>query len=244
MHRSDAGHGHAGTPSLNGARADLQSPTAALAVSNLSHAFAGQAVLQDVTFRIDPASHMLLLGPSGSGKSTLINIITGILPCQSGAIHIAGEPMSGANGRQRDDLRRRRIGVVFQSLRLVSALTVRRNLHLAQKLATGNSVPEQVDALLDRLGIRHRADAPLRKLSQGQLQRAAIGRALIGAPDLLVADEPTSALDDANAASTIDLLLETAAAQGTSLLVATHDKRIMDRISHQLVLTDHSRIAA
>jgi putative ABC transport system ATP-binding protein len=151
---------------------------------------------------------------------------------------------SGAKSRQLDDLRRRRIGVVFQSLRLVSALTVRRNLHLAQKLATGTSAADQIDALLDRLDIRHRADAPLRELSQGQLQRAAIARALIGRPDLLVADEPISALDDANAASTIDLLLETAEAHGTSLIVATHDRRIMDRIGHRLVLNDLARVQA
>ncbi|MDP3550396.1 MAG: ATP-binding cassette domain-containing protein [Novosphingobium sp.] len=217
---------------------------ASLDVNGLSHAFGSEAVLKDITFRIDQGAHMLLLGPSGSGKSTLINLITGILPCQSGTIHVAGEAMSGARGRQRDDLRRRRIGVVFQSLRLVSALTVRRNLHLAQRLATGTSVPEQIDALLDRLGIRHRADAPLRQLSQGQLQRAAIARALIGRPALLVADEPTSALDDANAADTIDLLLETAQAQGTSLLVATHDRRIMDRIGHRLILGEDARAAA
>jgi len=217
---------------------------AALDVNGLSHAFGSEAVLKDITFRIDQGAHMLLLGPSGSGKSTLINLITGILPCQSGTIHVAGEAMSGARGRQRDDLRRRRIGVVFQSLRLVSALTVRRNLHLAQRLATGASESGQIDALLDRLGIRHRADAPLRQLSQGQLQRAAIARALIGRPALLVADEPTSALDDANAADTIDLLLETAQAQGTSLLVATHDRRIMDRIGHRLILGEDARAAA
>lgn len=217
---------------------------ASLDVNGLSHAFGSEAVLKDITFRIDQGAHMLLLGPSGSGKSTLINLITGILPCQSGTIHVAGEAMSGARGRQRDDLRRRRIGVVFQSLRLVSALTVRRNLHLAQRLATGASESSQIDALLDRLGIRHRADAPLRQLSQGQLQRAAIARALIGRPALLVADEPTSALDDANAADTIDLLLETAQAQGTSLLVATHDRRIMDRIGHRLILGEDARAAA
>lgn len=217
---------------------------ASLKVNGLSHAFGSEAVLKDITFRIDQGAHMLLLGPSGSGKSTLINLITGILPCQSGTIHVAGEAMSGARGRQRDDLRRRRIGVVFQSLRLVSALTVRRNLHLAQRLATGASESSQIDALLDRLGIRHRADAPLRQLSQGQLQRAAIARALIGRPALLVADEPTSALDDANAADTIDLLLETAQAQGTSLLVATHDRRIMDRIGHRLILGEDARAAA
>lgn len=217
---------------------------AALDVRGLSYAFSGQSVLQDINFRINQGQHMLLLGPSGSGKSTLINVITGILPCQSGSVHIVGEEMSGAGGRQRDDLRRRRIGVVFQSLRLVSALTVRRNLHLAQRLATGASVATQIDALLERLGILHRADAPLRELSQGQLQRAAIARALIGGPDLLVADEPTSALDDANTVDTIELLLETAEAHGTSLLVATHDRRIMDRIGHHLILAERARNAA
>ena len=200
--------------------------TAALSVRNLSRSYGGAPVIENLSFDIAPGEHLLLLGPSGSGKSTLINLVAGLLTPDSGEIAIAGEAMTGLAGAARDDLRRRRIGIIFQTLRLVSALTIRANLRLAQTLGHGEADNAVIDGLLDMLGIAHRAEAKPRQLSQGEAQRAAIARALVGRPDLIVADEPTSALDDANAERIARLLLETAKAQGSTLLIATHDQRL------------------
>lgn len=218
--------------------------SAVLEVRGLSKAYGAAPVLKDLTFGISPGEHLLLLGPSGSGKSTLINLIAGLLAPDAGEIIIAGETMAGFGNAARDDLRRRRVGIIFQALRLVSALSVRRNLRLAQELSQSGGDDAEIDGLLDRLGIAHRADAKPRELSQGEAQRAAIARALVGRPDLLVADEPTSALDDANAEKIARLLLDTAKTQGSTLLIATHDQRLRQFIPNSLSLGLPARVAA
>lgn len=210
--------------------------TPVLAVRGLSRAYGATSVIQDLSFEIEPGEHLLLLGPSGSGKSTLINLIAGLLTPDAGEIVITSEAMTGLGSGARDDLRRRRIGIIFQTLRLVSALSIRKNLCLAQKLGHGRVDDAVIDELLDRLDIAHRANAKPRELSQGEAQRAAIARALVGRPDLLVADEPTSALDDVNTAKIAQLLLDTAKAQGSTLLIATHDQRLRSFIPNSLSL--------
>jgi putative ABC transport system ATP-binding protein len=200
--------------------------TAVLDVRGVSKAYGETAVLRDLSLRVEPGQHQLLLGPSGSGKSTLINLVAGLLTPDSGDISVGGEAMSSLRGGARDDLRRRRVGIIFQTLRLVSALSIKANLRLAQKLCRGQTDDHAIDGLLSALGIAHRANAKPRQLSHGEAQRAAIARALVGRPDLLVADEPTSALDDTNATTIARLLLSTAKAQGTTLLIATHDQRL------------------
>lgn len=211
-------------------------PAPVLDIRGLSKSYGATPILQDLTLRLEVGNHLLLLGPSGSGKSTLINLITGMLTPDAGQIHICEEPMTGVAGVARDDLRRRRIGIIFQTLRLVSALSIRANLRLAQRLSHGNTDDGEIDALLEALGIAHRANAKPRELSQGEAQRASIARALVGRPDLLVADEPTSALDDANAGNIAQLLLETAQERGTTLLIATHDQRLRVFVSNSLSL--------
>lgn len=210
----------------------------------MTKAYGSETVLRDLSLVLSPGQHLLLLGPSGSGKSTLINLLAGLLTPDSGEIRIAGEPMTGIPGAARDDLRRRRIGLVLQTLRLVSALSLRKNLRLAQKLSCGHGNDGEIDGMLDILGIAHRADAKPRQLSQGEAQRAAIARALVGGPDLLLADEPTSALDDANAEKIACLLLDTARVQGTTLVIATHDQRLRRYIPDTLSLTAATRKAA
>ncbi|MFN9926208.1 MAG: ABC transporter ATP-binding protein [Phenylobacterium sp.] len=200
------------------------------------HRLGERTVLDLPDLTVDAGAHLLLLGPSGSGKTTLINILTGLITPTAGEVRIDGRSMSGANPAARDALRRETIGMVFQTLRLIPALTVRQNLSLAQTLARGRSDAAEAAALIARVGLAHRADARPRELSQGEGQRAAIARALAARPKLLVADEPTSALDDANATTMVDLLLESAAAQGSTLVIATHDRRIRDRFAHTLEL--------
>ncbi|MDG5487257.1 ATP-binding cassette domain-containing protein [Sphingomonas sp. BGYR3] len=197
-----------------------------ITISDLTHQMGGRSLFEAMSLRMARGEHSLLLGPSGSGKSTLINLICGLLTPDCGSILIAGDPMTGIGPSRRDALRRRRIGLVFQSLRLVSALDVRQNLLLAQRLAGAPHSVAAVDTLIEAAGISHRAYARPRDLSQGEAQRAAIARALVGTPDLLVADEPTSALDDASMARIARLMIERADASGATLLVATHDARL------------------
>lgn len=213
-----------------------------LTIDGVSYSYADHAVLTDFSLRLDRGQHTLLLGPSGSGKTTLINLVAGLLTPQRGSIAIEGEAMSELGAAARDDLRRRRVGIVFQTLRLVSALGLRANLELAQQLSGHGRDPVLIDTLLERLGIAHRAHARPRELSQGEAQRAAIARALVGKPDLLIADEPTSALDDANMERVARLLIETAGENGSTLLIATHDARLRGLIPNAVAL--HSLKAA
>jgi putative ABC transport system ATP-binding protein len=156
-------------------------------------------------------------------------------------VKVAGQDLSRLSQARRDDVRRANIGVVFQTLRLVSALSVRDNLLLAQKLAGKPKNGADVDGLLNRLGIAHRANAKPARLSQGEAQRAAIARAVVAKPALLIADEPTSALDDANTERVVDLLKETAQAQGSALLIATHDARLRSHFARTVELPPGAR---
>jgi ABC-type lipoprotein export system ATPase subunit len=207
-----------------------------LTAIDLATSYDRRPVLTGVTFTLQPGERALLLGPSGSGKSTLLNLLCGLQRADSGRVTLGDAPID-------DAARRRHFGIVFQSLRLVSALTLRGNLALAQKLQTGESDPALIDALLDRLGIAHRAHARPHELSQGEAQRAAIARALVVRPAILVADEPTSALDAANAARVAGMLLDLARENGATLIVATHDDRLRPNFPRTLSLHE-GRLAA
>ena len=206
-----------------------------LSVDRLSFRYDGQPVLDDFSFGMAPGEHSLLIGASGCGKSTLVNLICGLLTPDTGTISIAGETMTGLSASRRDDLRRRRIGLVFQTLRLVSALDLTANLTLAQRLVGSDGGKDHIAMLIDRLGLAHRAHALPRELSQGEAQRAAIARALVGRPDLIIADEPTSALDHGNMEKVVTLLVDCAREAGASLLIVTHDDRLrshIDTVTH------------
>lgn len=210
----------------------------------MGKAYAGRPVLDDVSFTLDAGERLLLLGPSGSGKSTLLNIICALARPDRGEVRLGGELLAAPSGAGRGDaLRRAHIAIIFQGLRLVSALSVWGNLALAQRLQTGRSDPGAIAVLLERLGLGHRADARPHELSQGEAQRAAIARALVVRPQLLIADEPTSALDHANAKVVAELLDELAREAGASLLIATHDDRLAEHFPRQLRL-DSGRLAA
>ena len=207
-----------------------------LNIRGLGYSYDGHPVLDRFDLVQAAGDHRVLLGPSGSGKTTLINLIAGLLTPQRGAIVIDGETISDLPPARRDDLRRRKIGVVFQTLRLVAALDVTSNLLLAQRLAGQQTDRDEVRALLGELGLSHRAYARPRELSQGEAQRAAIARGLVARPRLLIADEPTSALDDRNAERVARLLIDTANAHDSTLLVATHDARITAFIPDAIML--------
>jgi putative ABC transport system ATP-binding protein len=205
----------------------------ALAFRDVSLSRSGRQILDRFNLQLAPGEQALLLGPSGSGKTSLLHLAAGLLTPDSGAISLAGQEMP-ARPADRDSLRRQTVGIVFQTLRLISALTLRGNLALAARLS--GQPDTQIDQLLEQLGLGHRADARPRALSQGEAQRAAIARALVARPALLLADEPTSALDDASADRVATLLTGLSAAQGTALLVATHDSRLKPHFSRTIDL--------
>ena len=206
---------------------------ALLEIHNLGFSRGGRPILSGFDMRMEAGEHLLLLGASGSGKTSLLNLVAGLLTPDEGSIRIAGTDMP-RQPAARDALRRRHIGIIFQTLRLVSALSLRGNLQLAARLA--GRPADDIPALLDRLGIAHRADALPRQLSHGEAQRAAIARALIARPALLLADEPTSALDDGNAREAARLLLDMAESHGSTLLIATHDSRLKPFFARTLAL--------
>lgn len=222
----------------------MNSISPVLAIEALAHGYVDRPVLHDISLHMRPGEHHLLLGPSGSGKTTLIHAIAGMLTPERGRILIDGAPMTGLGAAARDRLRREKIGLIFQSLRLVSALDVRHNLRLAARLSGHPATDAAIDALLEEVGIAHRAAAKPRRLSQGEAQRAAIARALVGKPRLLIADEPTSALDDANAHRVAQLLIDTANRNGSTLLIATHDQRLRTLIPRTLNLSVKGLVAS
>ena len=207
-----------------------------LTASDLRHAYKGVEVLALPHLQIERGEHHLLLGGSGSGKTTLLHVLAGLLRPDAGTVALDGQDLYSLSETARDRVRGRRIGLVFQQLHLVGALTAGQNLLLASSMAGLKPDRDRARALLDRLGIGDKDSALPDQLSQGQRQRVAVARALMNRPALLFADEPTSALDDQSAAATIDLLLEEADREGATLVVATHDSRITDRFAHRLDL--------
>ena len=168
----------------------------------------------------------LLAGPSGCGKSTALHILAGLVVPTQGRVAVAGADLRSLSEGTRDRWRGRTVGLVPQRLHLVSALSVRDNLRLAQTLARLPVDDARVTALLDAVGVAGLAHRLPRELSQGQAQRVAVARAVVNRPALLLADEPSANLDDAYAGQALELLLAQATEAGATLVVASHDHRV------------------
>jgi len=205
-------------------------------LKNLRHAYNGQDVLRVNDWSIAEGDHSLILGPSGSGKTTLLHILAGILVPTEGSVCITGQNLCDLSAGELDRFRGRNVGIVFQRLHLISSLTVLGNLLLAQYLAGTTQDTAATYRLLSGLGLAEKADSRPRALSFGQSQRVAIARAVVNRPRLILADEPTSNLDDANAEAALDVLLAQASSCNATLVVATHDRRIKERLQHQITL--------
>jgi putative ABC transport system ATP-binding protein len=198
-------------------------------VSDLGVSLGGRPVLALDRFSLAAGEAALLTGPSGAGKSTFISVVAGLMKPERGRVVVDGVDLATLNEPQRDAFRARRIGIVFQSLRLVRALSVSENLALALRLAGRPADSARIYATLERVGVADKASRRPGALSVGEAQRAAIARAVVAAPRLILADEPTSALDDQSADAAMDLLFGEARACGASLLVTSHDGRIRHR---------------
>jgi putative ABC transport system ATP-binding protein len=206
------------------------------AINELKHAYGGQEVLRIAALSAAQGEQWLMLGPSGSGKTTLLHVLAGILRPTAGRVVIAGQDISALSATGLDHFRGCNIGIVLQRLHLLPSLTVAQNVHLAQYLAGVPQDPSRVHEVLAGLDLADKADAFPHALSHGQAQRAAIARAVVNRPKLLLADEPTSNLDDARCAQALDLLLAQAAACAATLVIATHDQRVKTRIGHHYQL--------
>jgi putative ABC transport system ATP-binding protein len=211
-----------------------------LSLRRLVHRFGARVVLDIDHWSVARGAHCLIVGPSGSGKSTLLHLIAGLQRPTRGEIVVEGRSLGALPGPALDRLRGRRIGVVLQNFHLIEALDLRANLRLAQALSGSPPDSGAIDALLEKLGLAGLAHRKPATLSQGERQRAAIIRAVLNRPALLLADEPTSALDDRHALAVLDLLVSEADAAGATLLMATHDSRAKARLATGLRLGDPS----
>ena len=207
-----------------------------LTLESLSLTHAGRPPLRYPDRQLSAGAQAVVLGPSGSGKSTLLHLIGGLQRPTQGRVCIDGNPLSDWPEARRDAFRGRRIGIVFQRLHLLGALSLGDNLLLAQRCAGLPVDRSRVQSLLTQLGLGALMHARPHALSGGQQQRAAIARALVNRPALVLADEPTASLDDDNAATVLDLLLGETRRAGAALLVATHDARAKARFAEHWVL--------
>ena len=205
-------------------------------IRDLRAGYGTKTVIALPLLQIARGEHTLLLGPSGCGKTTLLNVMAGIAAPQSGRVSINGTALDSLGVSERDRFRGRHIGLVMQRLHLISALTIQKNLRLAQRLAEVAVDDAAILHALQTLGVADKLDRFPRELSQGEAQRVAIARAVVNRPALILADEPTSALDDDNCLAAIDLLFTQADARAATLIVATHDARIKARFARVVAL--------
>ncbi|HEX8623088.1 MAG TPA: ABC transporter ATP-binding protein [Allosphingosinicella sp.] len=196
-----------------------------LQVSSLSRAYRSGEVetqaLDAVSFDVAAGEFVALMGPSGCGKSTLLNILGFLDAPDSGSYRLRDEEVATLSDARLTRLRRVHVGFVFQSFNLIEELNVAENVEVALLYRSVDARRGRVDAVLDQVGLAHRARHRPRQLSGGQQQRVAIARALAPEPDLILADEPTGNLDSANGAAVIDLL-KGAAVAGTTVVMVTH----------------------
>ena len=207
-----------------------------LTLSQLKTGYDGKTIVDMPAFSLPSGEHCLILGASGSGKTTLLYTIAGLLSAQSGDIIIENTHLASLSTTARDSFRGQHIGIVFQTLHMVAALSVIDNILLAAYAAGLSQSTAKADRLLSLLGIQELRLRKSSTLSHGQQQRVAIARAAINSPKLLLCDEPTSALDDASCRAVMDMLLAIARECGASLVVATHDARIKPHFAHTLQL--------
>lgn len=216
-----------------------------LALNNVSKAYTqgrgeGLQVLDAVDLQLHPGEVVALVAPSGAGKSTLLHI-AGLLDAPSGGtIHIGGTDATALKDRARTELRRDKVGFVYQFHHLLPEFSARENVAMPQRAAgaTRAAAIARADELLGMVGLTHRADHRPAELSGGEQQRVAVCRALANAPHLLLADEPTGNLDPETATQVFDVFLNLARDTGLTALVATHNLELAAQMDRTVRLKD------
>jgi putative ABC transport system ATP-binding protein len=204
----------------------------------VTHAGLRIDALRDVSLRIDAGELVAVMAPSGAGKSTLLHVLGAMDQPDGGRIVVAGEEVTAMPPKQLVRYRRT-VGFVFQRFHLLPALNALDNVIApVMPYRTGFDKPARAQELLELVGLGDRGDSIPARLSGGQQQRVAIARALINHPRLLLADEPTGNLDTATGAEVMDLLVDVAAEQGTTMVLATHDPTVASRCRRVIKLRD------
>ena len=205
-----------------------------IAIKNLNHYYGKGAlkkqILFDINLEVYPGEIVIMTGPSGSGKTTLLSLIGGLRSVQEGSLKFLGVEMFGASQNRLVQIRRN-IGYIFQAHNLLGFLSATQNVQMAVELndhVTANEAIAKSEAMLGAVGLQDKVTYYPDSLSGGQKQRIAIARALVNSPPLVLADEPTAALDKQSGRDVVEIMQGLAKEQGTSILLVTHDNRILD----------------
>ena len=209
-------------------------------VKNVSKIYGGLKALDDVSFDVKKGEWVAIMGPSGSGKSTIMNIIGGMDTASEGTVILDGTDITKISDRALTNIRRDKIGLIFQQFHLINYLTAVENVMVAQYY---HSMPDEDEALaaLERVGLKERARHLPSQLSGGEQQRCCIARALINSPSLILADEPTGNLDEKNESIVLDIFKQLHE-EGATLIVVTHDIEVAEQAQRTIVL-EHGRLA-
>ncbi|NCR52602.1 MAG: ATP-binding cassette domain-containing protein [Microcystis aeruginosa L211-07] len=216
-------------------------------IQNLNHYF-GQGTLKkqvlfQINLKITEGEIVILTGPSGSGKTTLLSLIGGLRSVQEGSLQHFEKELRGTSEEQLVQTRRQ-IGYIFQAHNLLPFLTARQNVQMSIELQEhlgGRQTEERAALILEEVGLGHRIDYYPDSLSGGQKQRVAIARALAGNPPLVLADEPTAALDSKTGRDVVNLMQRLAKEQRRTIVLVTHDNRILD-IADRIVHMEDGRL--
>jgi putative ABC transport system ATP-binding protein len=215
-----------------------------IAIEGLNHFYGSGALRRQVLFDVSasvPAGEIVIVtGPSGSGKTTLLTLVGALRSAHEGSVRVLGEQLAGAGGRTLEKVRRR-IGFIFQQHNLLGALTAAQNVELGLRVAERyprHELRRRALAMLEAVGLGAHSDKLPEQLSGGQRQRVAIARALVGQPSILLADEPTASLDRVAGREVVDRMQALAQEQGATILLVTHDNRILDVADRILHLED------
>jgi len=195
-------------------------------------------VLKSINFSVNSEEIISIVGPSGSGKTSIIMLASGLESATEGSIKINNQEIVGLKENKLSEVRRKNIGIVFQSFYLIPNLTAIENVLLSLEANQKYNQDEEAKSLLAEFGLSHRLNHLPSELSGGEQQRVAIARALINKPKIILADEPTGNLDSTNSESMMDLLFNYTRKSKTSLVMVTHDNSIADRCDRIIEIKD------
>ena len=195
-------------------------------------------VLKSINFSVNSEEIISIVGPSGSGKTSIIMLASGLESATEGSIKINNQEIVGLKENKLSEVRRKNIGIVFQSFYLIPNLTAIENVLLSLEANQKYNQDEDAKALLTEFGLSHRLNHLPSELSGGEQQRVAIARALINKPKIILADEPTGNLDSTNSESMMDLLFNYTRKSKTSLVMVTHDNSIAERCDRIIEIKD------
>jgi putative ABC transport system ATP-binding protein len=219
-------------------------PKPVISVNNLNYYFGKGSLrkqtLIEINLDINPSEIVILTGPSGSGKTTLLTLLGGLRSAEEGSLQILGQEMCGASKNQLTKVRRQ-IGYIFQAHNLMKFLTVKENVRMSLELHDAmlkTDMDAIVSAMLEKVGLGEKINDYPENLSGGQKQRVAIARALVSHPKIVLADEPTAALDKKSGRDVVELMYKLAKEQGITILLVTHDNRILDIADRILYMED------